>query len=742
MAALLAAHPGGAHACARGLRPLASWLAACAAAGTLAAEAPALAAPLCADAALATAAVHELCRFPEAAGVLAAAVNAHPRLPDTPEPTAAPGKRLSALDAADPACRASMLQAGWLLRRYSLGPAPPFRATPRSRLHGSDDGGLDAGAFHRRVVLKFMRRRDAFERERDRRTELLRGDATSADYILPVLAAHAAAGASADSLFTEEAALRGLFPQLLVLPRADADLAAALAARPDARAGAAGRDWRAARHMVRQLAACLAHLHSAGVVHGAFSPRAAVRCGDSLGGKWKLIDLDGVVSFARGEYISDRVAPACAPPELCARGEGEDGVWLRCVPERGVLEAWEPGSLKADVSYDMWAFGCVLYHIVTGVPLWPDADADEALPQPTLEKLASWDSAMLDAALAPLMLGAVPAVSSPTAEPGTPGTPSGRRDAASAAAAASLLRMLLHPKPAMRPASMDAVLDHPFLNPAGGCFHSERGAPQPEPRLSGSGSAPGSPAKRGAVEELAESLLSAVAGFNFSLLAGGVTGNATAASAPSSITASPSAPAVAPAPGIGAAIVAAISGSSPRKGPPPPASMGPPPPAVVGPFPKTGLPRFGAYPAAAAAAAADRAPAGAEGGAAGAATLDADSPRYAAAVAAASGGAFSWAEPVPAARAGTVAPTRSLVGVPAVPGGVRSAPSSPHARRRTASPSPLGRRAAEGGPTEPFSLVGVPAAGTRDETATAAAAPEAAPAPGPPAADGFAVVEL
>jgi hypothetical protein len=243
------------------------------------------------------------------------------------------------------------------------------------------------------------------------------------------------------------------------------------------------------------------------------------------------------------------------------------------------------------------------------------------------------------------------------------------------------------------------------------------------------------------VEELAESLLSAVAGFNFSLLAGGVTGNATAASAPSSITASPSAPAIVPAPGIGAAIVAAISGSSPRKGPPPAASMGPPPPAVVGPFPKTGLPRFGAYPAAAAAAAADRAPEGAEGGAAGAATLDADSPRYAAAVAAASGGAFTWAEPVPAARAGTVAPTRSLVGVPAVPGGVRSAPSSPHARRRTASPSPLGRRAE--GPTEPFSLVGVPAAGTRDETVAAAApAPEAAPAAGPPAADGFAVVEL
>ena len=159
-----------------------------------------------------------------------------------------------------------------------------------------------------------------------------------------------------------------------------------------------------------------------------------------------------------------------------------------------------------------------------------------------------------------------------------------------------------------------------------------------------------------------------------------------------------------------------------------------PPPAVVGPFPKTGLPRFGAYPAAAAAAAADRAPpsSGAEGAAAAAATLDADSPRFAAAAAAASGGAFAWAEPVPAARAGTVAPTRSLVGVPAIPGGVRSAPSSPP-RRQPASPSPLGR--VRTGHEAPTDLSLAPAAAAEVTQA-------AQPAAGATTADGFAVVEL
>jgi len=84
---------------------------------------------------------------------------------------------------------------------------------------------------------------------------------------------------------------------------------------------------------------------------------------------------------------------------------------------------------------------------------------------------------------------------------------------------------------------------------------------------------------------------------------------------------------------------------------------------------------------------------------------------------------------LPAARAGTVAPTRSLVGVPAIPGGVRSAPSSPP-RKQPTSPSPLGRIRTEREAPPDLSLA--PAASSTPKTAPAGGAP----------ADGFAVVEL
>jgi hypothetical protein len=816
IAALLTAHPPAAGVTAGGLRPLAAWLHANASSGAEA-EVAALTAALCADGALAAATVHDLVRVPEAAPLLRAATAAHPRLPDTPEPHPAPGPVLSALDAAHPACRQAMLSAGWLLRRYSL--PPPFRASSSSsasgggtRLHASEDAGADAHVFHRRVVLKFFRRRDRYEREVTRRAELSRADPFSADLILPPLRALCGVGVNADADFAEEAALRGLWPHLLVLPRADASLAEALASRPDAGPSpACGRDWRAARLLARALAACLAHVHEAGLIHANFTPRAAVRCGDSLGGSWKLIDLDAAVSHARGEYISDRVAAAYCPPELCATTPEDGAVWLRCVPERGVLEAWEPGSLKAGISFDMWSYGAVLYEIVAGRKLWEgSADEEEGLPQDALRQLAAWDTDALERALAPLTAAAASAGAasapssrtdalsgeepSPAAAPSSPASAragGGGRDGAAAAAAAALLRLLLHPSAAARPPSMAAVLDHPFLNPAGGYLHGERSSavrsaalgldasntnsPRAAPQLPGSpnraaavlrsgsaaaavaaaAAAAAAPPQKGAVEELADSLLSAVAGFNFSILTGG----SSSAAAPPPSHAAPAAP---PSPAAaarahaaataasGASGVPTVYGMTSQGGSPRFGSIGPPPPACVGPFTTSGLRRPGAYPAAAAAAAAsERDGAGSRGssprspkhapppGSGGSTPKAGDAAAAAAAASAAAAAAAAllpvraWADPVPPPPRGTVAATRSLVGVPAIPGGVRSPPPSPVAAdggarpppRSPAAPSPLGRpRAAE---PPPFWLGGL-GGGATGGGAAAAAAPAGA----------------
>jgi len=47
------------------------------------------------------------------------------------------------------------------------------------------------------------------------------------------------------------------------------------------------------------------------------------------------------------EYLSDRCSAAFCPPEMVYFALEDGAPALRCLPERGVLEAWEPASLKA-----------------------------------------------------------------------------------------------------------------------------------------------------------------------------------------------------------------------------------------------------------------------------------------------------------------------------------------------------------------------------------------------------------
>jgi serine/threonine protein kinase len=321
---------------------------------------------------------------------------------------------------------------------------------------------LARGAYNRRVALKFVAGRPAYERELARRGAL--GGAARCDAYLPLLGHYAGVGVGSDPLYAEESLLRGLPPFLLILPRADANLREALAGRPDA-GPPAGRDWRAVRRLTASLLLALQPLHEAGLVHAALCPAHCVRVGDSLGGEWRLLAASSASSSARGEYISPPVPSAFAPPELCrllpppADVPGAEArVSLRLTPERSVTDAWEPGSLRADISYDMWALGAILFHAFTGAPLWPDAAGPpgaESLGQAELARLAAWDCVALDAALAPLGAAAAEVAA---------GSPS---DAAACRGAAAMLRWLLQPTPSRRPASVYHLLGHSFLNPAG-----------------------------------------------------------------------------------------------------------------------------------------------------------------------------------------------------------------------------------------------------------------------------------
>ena len=694
VAALLQANPEGATLLVGGLRPLTAWLTTHA--DVAARDMEHLIPPLVALPDLAVRCVHELAAFPVAAPVLRAATDAHPTLPDAlePEPLTAPGPRLSALQVACQPCRAAMLTGGRLLRRFALS-AVPAASTSDARLYLCDDAALPPGSYHRRVAVKVLRKKERHQRELGVRTTL---GGVSCDSIMPVLHSFCATGPHPDPGFAEEAPLRGLWPQLLVMPRADASLAHALATRADC---ASARDWRAARMLTRSLAQCLQPFHAAGLVHGNLTPNHFLRCGDSLGGTWRLIHLDGCVSFHAGEFISDAVSPAYAPPELCRVDEDTQEVVLRTVAERGVLDAWEPGSLRAHVAYDMWALGCCLYQVFVGVPLWPQEDEAagkeehslcETLTPEQLRRLAAWSEADLDKALEPLTsaataVGSEAAAAAPVTE-GAPLSPTKAaaetRTATSAANAAQLLRSLLHPLPQQRCASIDAVLAHPFTTPDHGGRRmsgwSIMDAASSMPAAAAPPSAPGSPVRAPAAAApaeapmspstwrgLSDSLLSAVNAFNLGLR--------TAAAAATEAT-SPS----------------AQQHHAPAGGPPS-FSIGPPPAAMVGPFPRTGLTRLGtAYPAAATAAA-DRlvrhaavVPTDADAGSGMGSTY-------------ALGGEAGDTDVVSQTLTpvntrvqphGTVAATRSLVGVPAVLGGARAhgQPGSPSSAKSSEGGTP------------------------------------------------------
>ena len=60
-------------------------------------------------------------------------------------------------------------------------------------------------------------------------------------------------------------------------------------------------------------------------------------------------------------------------------------------PSSGMLVNKEELSLyKADVAYDLWSFGVVLFHLGTGKSLW-HTNQDDSISQADLRKLAGWD---------------------------------------------------------------------------------------------------------------------------------------------------------------------------------------------------------------------------------------------------------------------------------------------------------------------------------------------------------------
>ena len=65
-------------------------------------------------------------------------------------------------------------------------------------------------------------------------------------------------------------------------------------------------------------------------------------------------------------------------------------VLLGAMNSEGGLNRKRLGTYEAVISYDLWSYGVVLYHLVTGRPLWLTNQNDDIAHEGDLEQLSEW----------------------------------------------------------------------------------------------------------------------------------------------------------------------------------------------------------------------------------------------------------------------------------------------------------------------------------------------------------------
>ena len=131
----------------------------------------------------------------------------------------------------------------------------------------------------------------------------------------------------------------------------------------------AGENFPLIRNIATDIAKALSHLHKCGGrIHGDLKPLNTMR----IDSTWRIIDMDASCSV--GEPFGEK-APSSgySPPEMAKVLLKND---LRALAE-----------YKGNVAYDLWSFGCVLFHLVFGKSLW-HTDKNDNITRSDLEKLA------------------------------------------------------------------------------------------------------------------------------------------------------------------------------------------------------------------------------------------------------------------------------------------------------------------------------------------------------------------
>jgi serine/threonine protein kinase len=176
---------------------------------------------------------------------------------------------------------------------------------------------------------------------------------------------------------------------------------------------------------LKRIGISLLHLHEHGIIHGDFGTHNIGK----FGSRWKLLGVGGSIPLdkptnpSRGFYH---------PPEAIMVEQ------KRGAPIGKKSYSASVVSIPADSTYDIWAYGVVLYEALAGLPLGPYAcRGKRAMSASEVCKIGMWDDNSMKKAL---------------------------KHVPDNGMIRELLKGLLHHDPKKRVSSMRQVLEHPFFS--------------------------------------------------------------------------------------------------------------------------------------------------------------------------------------------------------------------------------------------------------------------------------------
>lgn len=179
-----------------------------------------------------------------------------------------------------------------------------------------------------------------------------------------------------------------------------------------------------AKEHLKSIAIAILHIHDRGLVHGDFGTHNVAKFGD----RWKILGIGG--SIVAGQKTNPKRGffhpPEAVVLETRNVSLGEKNVGAAVV------------SIDGTATYDIWAFGTIIYEALAGLPLSPYRSAykaKRAMTTAELFKVGQWDDRSLRKALRHI----------------------------SDENAQDLIKKLLHPNPELRAQSMREALEHPYF---------------------------------------------------------------------------------------------------------------------------------------------------------------------------------------------------------------------------------------------------------------------------------------